>query len=82
MQEVFTNVSKVIVDSKSNSNLLYLPLDKIIQQTSAEAQKSAAAAISNMTTPNNSSPTLPASQGLGGPAPSGASLRDRFREGR
>jgi membrane protease subunit HflK len=82
MQEVFTNVSKVIVDSKSNSNLLYLPLDKIIQQTSAEAQKSAAAAISNMTTPNNSSPSLPAPQGLGAPTASGASLRDRFREGR
>jgi membrane protease subunit HflK len=83
MQEVFTNVSKVIVDSKSNSNLLYLPLDKIIQQTSAEAQKSAAAAISNMTTPgNNPSSSIPSPSGLAAPTASGTSLRDRFREAR
>jgi membrane protease subunit HflK len=34
MQQVYTNVTKVMVDSKSGSNLLYLPLDKIIQMTS------------------------------------------------
>lgn len=31
MQQVFSNVSKVYVDSRSGSNLLYLPLDKLIQ---------------------------------------------------
>ena len=35
MQQVYSNVSKVMVDSRSNSNLLYLPLDKLIQQTAA-----------------------------------------------
>ncbi len=34
MQQVYTNVTKVMVDSKSGSNLLYLPLDKIMQMTS------------------------------------------------
>jgi membrane protease subunit HflK len=84
MQEVFSNVSKVIVDSKSNSNLLYLPLDKILQQTSADAQKAASAAVTNMTTPGNTSPsTIPAPGGLSSaPAASGAGLRDRFREAR
>ena len=33
MQQVYSNVSKVMVDSRANSNLLYLPLDKLIQQT-------------------------------------------------
>jgi membrane protease subunit HflK len=33
MQQVYSNVSKVMVDSRSGSNLLYLPLDKLIQQT-------------------------------------------------
>lgn len=33
MQQVYTNVSKVLVDSRANSNLLYLPLDKLIQQS-------------------------------------------------
>ena len=33
MQQVYSNVSKVMVDSRANSNLLYLPLDKLMQQT-------------------------------------------------
>ena len=32
MQQVYSNVSKVLVDSRGNSNLLYLPLDKLMQQ--------------------------------------------------
>jgi membrane protease subunit HflK len=31
MREVFSNVSKVYIDTHSNSNLLYLPLDKLLQ---------------------------------------------------
>jgi membrane protease subunit HflK len=33
MQQIMTNTSKVLVDQKSGSNLLYLPLDKIMQMT-------------------------------------------------
>ena len=32
MQEVLSNVSKVMVENKSGSNLLYLPLDKLIRE--------------------------------------------------
>ncbi len=35
MQQVYSNVSKVLVDSKQGSNLLYLPLDKLMQQSGA-----------------------------------------------
>jgi membrane protease subunit HflK len=35
MQQVFTSASKVLVDAKAGSNLLYLPLDKLIAQTAA-----------------------------------------------
>jgi membrane protease subunit HflK len=35
MREVYGNVSKVMIDSRSNSNLLYLPLDKLMQQAGA-----------------------------------------------
>lgn len=35
MQQIFTSTSKVMVDSKANSNMLYLPLDKLIAQTAA-----------------------------------------------
>ena len=30
MRDIYASVSKVMVDSRSNSNLLYLPLDKLI----------------------------------------------------
>jgi modulator of FtsH protease HflK len=43
MQQVYTNVSKVLVDSKENSQLLYLPLDKLINQTGGGAQISSKA---------------------------------------
>lgn len=35
MQQIFTSTTKLMVDTKNNSNLLYLPLDKIIQQSEA-----------------------------------------------
>lgn len=31
MQEIYSNVTKVMVDTRAGSNLLYLPLDKIMQ---------------------------------------------------
>ena len=34
MQQIYANVSKVMVDSRSGSNLLYLPLDRLLQQAS------------------------------------------------
>ncbi len=43
MQTVFTNVSKVMVDTRGNSNLLYLPLDKLMQQAIADSNSAAAA---------------------------------------
>ena len=33
MQQIYTNVSKVLVDTHQGQNLLYLPLDKIMQMT-------------------------------------------------
>jgi membrane protease subunit HflK len=41
MQQVYSNVTKVLVESRQGSNLLYLPLDKLMQAT---AQGSPAAA--------------------------------------
>jgi membrane protease subunit HflK len=31
MQQIYSNVTKVVVESRQGSNLLYLPLDKIMQ---------------------------------------------------
>ena len=56
MQQVYSNVSKVLVDSRSNSNLLYLPLDKLIQQASASPAPTAGSAAPSETTPVPAAP--------------------------
>ena len=35
MQQVYSNTSKVMVDAKGQGNLLYLPLDKLMQSAGA-----------------------------------------------
>lgn len=46
MQQIYTNVTKVMVESRQGSSLLYLPLDKLLQQNGGlpDAGASAAAA--------------------------------------
>jgi len=43
MQQIYSSASKVMVDAKSGSNLLYLPLDKLIAQAAATDATAAAA---------------------------------------
>jgi membrane protease subunit HflK len=98
MQQIFTNVSKVMVESRNNSNLLYLPLDKILTQTSQQSQQAASAAVDAAAGAAPSAPAGPAAgtQQAAGSTPGAASgsrpagesqglipsLRDRFRESR
>jgi modulator of FtsH protease HflK len=42
MQQVFTNTSKVFIDSRANNNLLYLPLDRLMQQAGGDPPRPAA----------------------------------------
>jgi membrane protease subunit HflK len=65
MQQVLSNVSKVMVDSRNGSNLLYLPLDKLLQQSGVPAPAQ--------------TPTAPASDT--GPASSTAPVDVRSRDG-
>ena len=44
MQQIYTNITKVLVDSKQGSNLLYLPLDKIMQMSGPDATPTPATA--------------------------------------
>jgi modulator of FtsH protease HflK len=43
MQSVYSNVSKVMIESRSGSNLLYLPLDRLMQQAGIPAPAATAA---------------------------------------
>lgn len=54
MQQIYSNVTKVLVDSRQGSNLLYLPLDKIMQMTGQPTAVDAAAtapAVAGVVTP-------------------------------
>jgi membrane protease subunit HflK len=64
MQQVLANSSKVVVDQKSGGNLLYLPLDKLMQMSSsanvpvdAGAKQAAPEAVVPTPAPTESSPS-------------------------
>jgi membrane protease subunit HflK len=43
MQQVYANVTKIMIDARSSANLLSLPLEKLLQQSAAGSAPSAAA---------------------------------------
>jgi membrane protease subunit HflK len=71
MQEVYANVTKVMVDTRGGTNLIQLPLDKLTQASSgnaataaapAQADTSAAAAATVTVTPNDPTANDPRSR--------------------
>jgi membrane protease subunit HflK len=51
MQQVLSNTSKVMLDQKAGNNLLYLPLDKLMQSTAAQPAATDAANSSSADQP-------------------------------
>ena len=80
MQQIYTSVNKVLVDSRQGSNLLYLPLDKLMQQVSSG---NAEQTVVPGTAPNATT-TLPGSVPVPGLADgrSRDGQRSRDRDGR
>jgi len=72
MQEVYSNTTKILIDSKSGSNLLYLPLDKLMQATGQSGTASPAPGSA----PASQTNSTPASRSLD------AAARSRERDGR
>src|SRR5207249_11815312 len=65
MQQVLSNTTKVLVDTKSNNNVLFLPFDKLMQQAIAESSAAA----------QRTAPMSPAT-----PVPDSSSTESRARE--
>jgi membrane protease subunit HflK len=74
IQQILSNTSKIVVDAKASGNLLYLPLDKIMQMPAAGALAEGAASGRPLPT------EPPAPPDIG--ARSRDALRAREREGR
>ncbi|MEI6717529.1 MAG: FtsH protease activity modulator HflK [Betaproteobacteria bacterium] len=70
MQQIYSNTTKLLIDAKAGSNLLYLPLDKIIQQ--AGASNPAA----------SSQPVAPLTEPSGNPVSPNSPIDARSRDGR
>jgi membrane protease subunit HflK len=77
MQQIMTSTTKILVDAKAGSNLLYLPLDKIMQMTAAQAAPEQSAAPAPTPAPA-AVPPVDAAQNLR----SREALRSRERETR
>ena len=71
MQQVYSSVTKVMVESRQGSNLLYLPLDKIMQMS---AQGAGVGAVEPAAAQVGIQPTVPTST-----LPSDARTRDAAR---
>lgn len=74
MQHIYSNVTKVLVDSRQGSNLLYLPLDKIMQSVAQQvAPESAAGQVT-------ATPVVPAASGVASDPRARDNSRSRERE--
>ena len=75
MQQIYSNVTKVLVDSKQGSNLLYLPLDKVMQMAGQDA--------GSVVMPPSTTPALPPATGIPSTDPRNRdAARTRDRESR
>jgi modulator of FtsH protease HflK len=74
MQQIFSSTTKVLVDTKSSSPLLYLPFDKLLQSVGDGAGHPSAAA--------GSTSTATGKDGSAGVEVRGTGSADREREGR
>ena len=74
MQQVYTNVTKVLVDSRQGSNLLYLPLDKIMQMSGTGGTSAGSDAMTSP--PGTAGTAQPAIQ----PPPNGSTAESRARD--
>ncbi len=71
MQQIYSNTTKILVDSKSGNNLLYLPLDKILQQTANSNDISVLPGTGAAASATNSGVPAVAASPAATPAPAG-----------
>ncbi len=90
MQQIYSNTSKVLIDAKGQGNLLYLPLDKLMQAAGAATAAPATAEVlpapapggARMAPTSNDSPPQLDSSLSNQSRPREPSLRSRDREAR
>jgi len=78
MQQIFSRASKVMIDTDGGNNMIYLPIDKIMQQSTQDTTR--AGGGSTPVTPSPAVPTLPrVTQDSRAASGAAAITRDRMR---
>lgn len=82
MQEIYSRSGKVMIDTRGGNNVVYLPIDKIIQQAAQDAGKPAGS-TGSISLPGANQPTIPqvprsSGQQSGNTGSSNALPRDRL----
>ncbi|MCJ7799866.1 MAG: FtsH protease activity modulator HflK [Polaromonas sp.] len=80
MQQVYTSVTKVLVDSRQGSNLLYLPIDKIMQMSGQGGGAAATDSSMNPASGAASPGTVPAQPANSSPLDARARDTSRTRD--
>jgi membrane protease subunit HflK len=75
MQQIYGNVTKVLVESRQGNSMLYLPLDKILQMNAAQSAEASAPTAVPL-------PAAPATPNLNNDARSRDAARSRERDSR
>ncbi|THU01953.1 FtsH protease activity modulator HflK [Lampropedia puyangensis] len=71
MEEVYRNSNKVLVDPNNASSLMYLPLDKLMEQSNAQARSSTnASSVAAPASVSNTAPSVQTPSAAGTSAPS------------
>jgi membrane protease subunit HflK len=76
MQQIYGNVTKVLVESRQGNSMLYLPLDKILQMNAAPSTDAAVPALAT------NQPAAPAAPTLNNDARNRDAARSRERDSR
>lgn len=83
MQQIYSSVTKILVETRQGSQLLYLPLDKILQQVSQASTAATSAPPPAAQAPTDQSQSTPSSTSSGSSdARSRDAARSRDRESR
>lgn len=80
LEKIYSNTAKVMVDVEGSNNMMYLPLDKILEKQRASEQPTRSEASSTNSRPTESVP--PSSSTTTRSTNSGVRTSDRFNDGR
>jgi len=82
MQQIYSNSTKILVDSRQGGNLLYLPLDKLLAQAQGDGRTPSSSAQAQQPAASGMNPGAASAPDMSGDSRSRDALRNRERDSR